>query len=313
MPAELRFAAMGTWAHIVAVGAPSGAVERARERIAQLEARWSRFRPDSEVSRLNRAAGRTLVVSSDTLILVGLALSGWTATEGRFDPTVLGSLLDAGYDRSFERLRDTSASTGTGTGAGSMGAGGVVVDERRGTVTLPTGVGFDPGAIGKGLAADLTVASMLAEGAHGACVSLGGDLRAEGRAPGGGPWVVDVADPFRVGADDPLGDAWPVVARLAFDAGGLATSSPLRRSWTVGGEQRHHLIDPGTGQPAETDVAAVTVLAGDAWRAEVLATAAVLAGVGAAAGVLENAGATGLVIDGGGAVHRPASLEPFAA
>ncbi len=303
MATELRFAAMGTWAHIVAVGGPDGAAERARDRIAGLEARWSRFRPDSEVSRLNRSGGRPLTVSSDTVLLVRLALSGWSATGGRFDPTALGPLIDAGYDRPFEWLVGTAAARPS-CGM-SMGAAGIVVDERIGTVALPPGAGFDPGGIGKGLAADLTVASMLAEGATGACVSLGGDLRAEGRAPGGGPWVVDVSDPFD--------DGGPAVATLSFDAGGLATSSPMQRRWTVGGEVRHHLIDPATARPAATDVAAVTVITGDAWRAEVLATAAVLAGVGGAAAVLETAGATGLVVDGRGGVHRPASVAPYAA
>jgi len=292
---------MGTWAHVVAVGAPAGALGRARRRIEQLEARWSRFRPESEVSRLNRSGGRPLVVSADTVALVRCALSGWSATGGRFDPTVLGPLIDAGYDRPFD---DLSPGPRHDTTCGlSMGAGAVAVDERLGTVVLPTGVGIDPGGIGKGLAADLTVAALLAEGAAGACVNLGGDLRAEGATPDGGPWVVDVADPLRSGA--------PAVARLAFDAGGVATSSPLRRSWPAGDEVRHHLIDPGTARPALTDVAAVTVLTGDAWRAEVLATAAILAGADGALATLEEAGATGLVVDANGAVRRAAGLAPF--
>ena len=290
---------MGTWARVTVVGGPHGAVDHARRRIEELEARWSRFRPDSEVSRLNAAAGRPVVVSADTATLVDLALSGWRGTGGRFDPTVLGAVVDAGYDRSFDQL---GSGDGPRVRSGlSPGATAVAVDVRVGTVALPAGVGFDPGGIGKGLAADLVVAELLAAGAVGACVNLGGDLRAEGD----GPWAVDVADPFD-------GDR-PTLARLAFDAGGVATSSTLRRTWSQGDDRRHHLIDPRTGRSATTGVAAVTVLTGDAWRAEVLAKAALLAGVDDGIDLLASARATGLLVDDGGRVHLAAGIEPFLA
>ena len=297
MPAEARFEAMGTWVHVMCDGGPADGPARARERVAQLESRWSRFRPDSEVNRLNRAAGRPVLVSSDTVTLVRLALAGWRGTSGRFDPTVLGAVLDAGYDRSCEQLGEpTSAATPSGLG---MGAVAVAVDERCGTVALPAGVGFDPGGIGKGLAADLVVAELLAGGAAAACVNIGGDLRAEG----GGPWRVDVADPFD--------SRRPPVAGLALGRGAVATSSRLRRTWWRDGARRHHIIDPLTGRPADSDVTAVTVITGEAWRAEVLATAALLAGVTGALRLLAARNATGLVIDAHGTVHTAPGLEPF--
>ena len=293
---------MGSWAHVIVVGGPPGAGALARARIEQLEARWSRFRPGSEVSRLNGRAGRPTVVSADTATLVSRALAGWRGTAGRFDPTVLGPVIDAGYDRPFEEITgDTSTPSRSGLSTGALA---VAVDERVGTVYLPPGVGFDPGGIGKGLAADLVVAELLAAGATGACVNLGGDLRAEGD----GPWTVDVADPFD--------QTRPPVARLAFDAGGVATSSRLRRAWGPAGSGRHHLIDPDSGRPADTAVAAVaavTVLTGDAWRAEVLAKAAILAAVDEALDVLGAARATGLVFDGAGEIHLAADLGPFLA
>jgi len=261
---------MGTWAHVIAVEPPAGALDRARRRIEQLEARWSRFLPDSEVTRMNRARGRPVLVSADTATLVDLAMAGRRGTGGRFDPTLLAPLVEAGYDR--------SPAVATGGGAG-----------------------FDPGGIGKGLAADLVVAELLAEGAAGACVNIGGDLRAEGS----GPWTVDVADPF---------DATrPALARLAFDAGGVATSSRLGRTWWRDGELRHHLIDPATRRPASTGVVAVTVLTGDAWRAEVLAKAALLAGGEEAFDVLTAGRATGLVVTDDGTCHQAPGLDVFLA
>lgn len=278
MPAEIRFEAMGTWAHLTVVGGPPGGAERARDRIEELESRWSRFRPDSEVSRLNQAGGRPVLVSADTATLVDRALAGRQATAGRFDPMLLGPLADAGYDRPFETL-----------------AGDPPIS------ALAPGVGFDPGGIGKGLAADLVVEELLADGAEGACMNLGGDLRAEG----GGPWVVDVADPFHPGR--------PPILALALDAGGVATSSRLRRTWWKDGLALHHLIDPATGRPADTGVAAVTVLTGEAWRAEVLAKAALLAGVEGALALLRTCRATGLVVDDDGTVHRADGLASFLA
>lgn len=293
---------MGTWAHVVVVDGPRGAVGAARHRVEELESRWSRFRPDSEVSRLNRAGGRPLAVSSDTARLVALALSAWRATAGRFDPTVLGAVVDAGYDRSFERLADPTRGDPSGL---ARGAGAVAVDERQGTVALPAGVGLDPGGMGKGLAADMVVAELVAAGASGACVNLGGDLRAEGAAPGGGPWVVDV--------EHPDAGPRPAIARLAFDAGAVATSSCLRRTWRRAGHERHHLIDPATGLPGTGPVVAATVLTGDAWRAEALATAAALTDPAGALRLLDAARAVGLLVDRQGRVHRSAGLGPFLA
>jgi thiamine biosynthesis lipoprotein len=248
---------------------------------------------------MNRACGRPVLVSSDTVALVTLALSGWRATAGRFDPTVLGAVMDAGYDRSFDQLRhwaDPPEPSGLSTGAVA-----VAVDDRCGTVALPAGVGFDSGGIGKGLAADMVVAELLAEGASAACVNIGGDLRAEGWAT----WQLDVADPFD--------HHRPPVARLAVGRGAVATSSRLHRTWSQGGSLRHHLIDPLTGEPADTDVAAVTVVTGEAWRAEVLGKAALLAGVAGAFDVLKAHAATGLVIDAGGGLHLASDLGPFQA
>lgn len=308
--AERRFDAMGTRGHVVVTGGDGdgeATLDAAQARIAELERRWSRFLPDSEVSRLNRSAGRPTVVSGDTAGLVARAVEAWRLTGGRFDPTVLPALVAAGYDRSFEALDRMGGPAPATTPSAVPGPSAIRIDEAAGLVHLPAGVAFDPGGIGKGYAADLVVAELLAEPGRGrvagACVNLGGDLRAAARAPGGAPWVVDVEDPFDAGGAPLL--------RLGLDRGGVATSSRLRRTWTAAGTTRHHLIDPSTGAPAETDAVAATVLAGTAWRAEALATAAVLAGVAGGLGVIAGAGATGLVVDDRGGVHHAPGLGRF--
>ena len=100
---------MGTDVHVIAVAdrqrAAASALDRARERIDELEALWSRFRPTSDVSIANAMAGTSVRVSPETIALVQRAIDGYRLTEGRFDPTVLGAVVRAGYDRSYEQIR----------------------------------------------------------------------------------------------------------------------------------------------------------------------------------------------------------------
>src|SRR5438552_5965287 len=195
MAADIRFRGMGSDVHVIVVGPPR-LVGLARRRLADLERRWSRFLPDSEVSRLNEAGGRLVTVSDETRLLVERALTGWRITGGLFDPTVLGDVVRAGYDRSFDRLGPLAAA---GSSTWERGACGVVVTD-DGHVRLPPGVAFDPGGVGKGLAADLVAGELVAAGAAGACVNVGGDIRVRGVAPGGGAWRVDIEDPAGTGA-----------------------------------------------------------------------------------------------------------------
>jgi thiamine biosynthesis lipoprotein len=262
------FPAMGTRVEVILVGGPGGLLHRAKARLADLEERWSRFRPGSETSVLNRAGGRPVAVSPETFTMVTLAVLGWSASGGRFDPTVLDALELAGYDQSFDQLDPDRATGRAGEPAPASGLGGIVLDSVAGTVTLPPGSRFDPGGIGKGYAADLLCAELRAAGADGACVNVGGDLRVSGRSPSGAWWAVDVPHP-RGGT----------AGVLEVADGAVATSSPVGRSWQVGGRRRHHLIDPRTGLPADSDLLQVTIVAAEGWRAEVAAKAAYLAGL----------------------------------
>ena len=200
MPAaeRLEFRVMGSDATVVAVGGGPGLAQRARQRLDHLEGLWSRFRPDSEVSRMNAAGGRSTEVSAETIRLVGTAVEAWSVTRGAYDPTVLGDVLRAGYTVSFESLRAVPAGPLAHIEF-RIGAGGIRVDALNHTVELPPGVGFDPGGIGKGLAADIVVEELMAAGAQGACVNVGGDLRVCGTPPDSAPgsgWAIDVDDPF---------------------------------------------------------------------------------------------------------------------
>jgi thiamine biosynthesis lipoprotein len=296
---ELRFRAMGSDTHVIVVGGPPALPAIARARIDELEAHWSRFLVDSEISRLNRAGGRPVLVSDDTVHGVTAAVDAWRATDGRFDPTVLPALVAAGYDRDFATL-DPDADldpASTSTFAAAPGCAGIVIDSVVGAITLPHGVAIDLGGIGKGLAADLVVSVLRAAGAGGACVNAGGDLRVWGKPPGADGWVVDV---------EHLPDV-----RIALADGAIATSSSFKRRWTRGGATYHHLLDPRQGVPANAGLRAVTVIAGNAATAEALTKAAFVAGVDRAAPVIERAGATGLLVTDAGTVIHVAGIEEF--
>jgi thiamine biosynthesis lipoprotein len=291
---ELRFGVMGTAAHLVIVGGPPGLASWGARRLEQLEAKWSRFRPDSELSRLNALPGRPVVVSSETFQVVELAVRAWRLTDGLFDPTVLAALMAAGYDRTFEQIAAMAPADGPEPApAPSPGCGGIELLPAVPAIVLPPGRMLDLGGIGKGFAADLLVAGLRARGAKGSCVNIGGDLRVDGRAPTVDGWLVGIEHP----EDAPL--APPV--RLGLASGAVATSTDRRRRWIRSGEERHHLMDPRCGRPGRSPVAAATVLAGEGWLADVLAKVCFLCPERAPA-FLDAAGAAAVLIDDGGTV-----------
>jgi thiamine biosynthesis lipoprotein len=298
MAADVRFRAMGSDVQVVVVGGPAWVPGLTWMFVEDLEARWSRFRPDSEVSRMNALAGQPVQVSGPTLRLVELALEGARITGGRFDPTVLGAVVRAGYERDFGLLTEW---TGDGHSTLSQGYERVELDPVASTVTLPRGVGFDPGGIGKGLAADLLVEELMGVGVAGACANAGGDLRVEGSPPDGESWTVRVEHPLR---EEPA-------AVVGLHAGAVATSTRARRTWGPATDRRHHLIDPSTGRPAQSGLLSATVIAARAWQAEVLANGAFVSGLRAGLELLRGTGTDGVMVDDGGAVHRSLGLNQF--
>ena len=297
--AHHRFGAMGTDVHIVVVGGDEPAAPlaaRAEDEIREREARWSRFLSTSELSRLNAADGAPVVLEPDTYALVELAVHWWRGTDGLFDPTVLDALIAAGYDRSHESvvgrdLPDRPAPSAV------PGPGEIEFDVRRRSVRLPRGIHLDLGGIGKGHAADVVSDSLIASGAAGALVNMGGDLHARGQPPEGDLWVVGI-------------DVEPAV-EVAVGHGAVTTSTTLRRHWTVAGRPMHHLIDPRTGVPAEGGLATVSVIAADAASAEVLAKAVLVTGLADGAELLARYGVTGLAVGDDGTVTRFAGFDEY--
>ena len=250
------FFAMGTEVELLLEAAPGVesalALLGAEREIRRLEAALSRFRPDSELSELNREGA--IEAGPDLVRVTGLALEARERTGGRFDPTVHDALVAAGYDRSFEEVPpDGASSPSERTPCG----GGVRIDQAKGRIELEPGVRLDLGGIAKGYAVD-RACELLARA--GDCLAnAGGDVAVHGSWP--------------IGVEMAKG-----TLTLALDRGALATSGRDRRRWRRDGEERHHIIDPTTGRPAASDLLRVTAFGETAVEAEVLAKALFLAG-----------------------------------
>lgn len=244
---------MGITGTISVVGASESALEQCWALATHCENRWSRFIDTSDISVLNNAEGVPVVVDPLTVRLLDEMISGADLSAGHFDPTLLRSVIDAGYDRSRVDPERKTVIPDSALSHGNLG--GVTIHGE--TVTLPVGTVIDPGGIGKGLAADLITELAMSLGAWGAMVEFGGDIVVAGQAPGGKAW--------RIGVENPFGHSEYVdVIRLV--AGGVATSSQRKRRFGA----NHHLINPLTHASALTDVQTVTVIAANGSRAEVL-------------------------------------------
>jgi thiamine biosynthesis lipoprotein len=250
------------------------ALAAAEARFRMYEQELSRFIATSDLSLLNRAAGCGPMLVSPTLGEVTQhALAAAQATDGMFDPTLGTVLAHLGYDRPFPfpAIGNDGAIPVLLPVHHADAWRAIVVDPAAGTIALPAGVALDFGGIGKGWAVDRMVAILRhAHGVHGGLVNAGGDVRVWGTAPDAAPdWTVGVEDPRDTDRD---------CAVLGVSDNAVTTSSTSYRRWRRGDRWVHHLLDPRTGQSAETDLAAVTVVGPSAMWAEIHAKVALLHG-----------------------------------
>lgn len=306
---DVRFRAMGTDCHLQLVDAPPGLVDRLEALVREDEARWSRFRDDSEVARIDAAAGNPTEVSPETTELLRLALDARTASGGRFDPLLGTQIRAVGYDRSFDRIDRRGIVVTPSAQPATAAPVTLDITAHGGVLHLPAGVRLDLGGIAKGHTADRVAAAALEAGAAGVCANVGGDLACAGDGPDGSGWWATVD--HRPGT------------MIGLAAGGVATSTTTRRRWntlaTSAGsgrperprsiEEAHHLLDPATGRPARTDVSSATVVAPSAALAEVLAKVVVLAPVAEATRLLARHRAAAVATSADGAVRHLGPIE----
>jgi thiamine biosynthesis lipoprotein len=280
LPDSVQFRALGTTAHLLVTDPDRLDVARRilDAELVGIDAACSRFRPDSELSMVNRSAGQWCTVSALFAEALSVALSAARATDGDVDPCLGGAVVALGYDRDLAALpADGAPITAVVLQAGAWR----FIECQPGRVRIPRGTALDFGATAKALAADRAAARAAAEAGCGVLVSLGGDICVSGQPPGGG-WRVRVCDDHGAG---PEGTG----QTIAISAGGLATSSTTVRTWLRGGRSYHHIIDPATGLNPPTWWRTASVAAASCVDANSASTAAIVRGERAAEWLTELA------------------------
>jgi len=284
-PGMLReeFRAMGT---TVSVLLPESQAEVGAQIVRTLFSEWeqtlSRFLPESELSQLNQQAGTPVAVSDLLYTVLATALTAAQDTEGLYDPALLDQLVQLGYDRTFDALPVVGFDPVIPGEPGGRWRG-IKVDPIRRQVTLPAGIKLDFGGIAKGMAVDAALERLQQSGIRSALVNGGGDLAVLGLPPAEEQWQISV--PGRE-------QFWKIPLRH----GAVATSGIARRHWMQGQTLRHHLLDPRTGLPAQSDLWSVTVVTDRCEQAEVAAKVACILGSKSGADFLRRHRIAGLLI-----------------
>jgi len=259
----------------------------------------SRFRHDSELSRLNRAPDQAVPVSQILWAVFQASLEADRATGGLVTPTVLEAMETAGYDRPFEELPGSFSHIGLWAEIRPLSM--VIYDEDQHTICLPPDIRLDFGGVAKGWAAHQAAERMKADGP--ALINAGGDIAISGPRNDNEAWLVGISNPYQPEED---------LATLHLHGGGVATSGKDRRRWMQGAFLNHHIIDPRTGQPAITDILTVTVIAPTVMEAEAAAKTVFLLGSGAGLDWLEaDSGLAGLIVLDNGQVITSRRAEEY--
>ncbi len=267
---KVGFTAMGTWCEITLNTSSRSAADQflreAVEWVAAFESKYSRFLPDSLISRINQAAGKDWVSTDpETDQLLGLCNELFFLTRRAFDPTSLPLI----------RLWDWKAKppvvpTEQAIEAAKQMVGWNKVQRRPGGLFLPqTGMCLDLGGVGKEYAVDRVVQIALDNGISNALVNFGQDVRAVGTAPRLPAWHVGLEDPKKPGS------CWGGVAAINV---AVTTSGDYLRGFELNGRRYGHIIDPRSGYPVDNGCRAVTVIAPSCTVAGILSTTAFILG-----------------------------------
>jgi len=293
----LSFQAMGCSMRAVLDQDTPGANERLQKIPLWFE-EWeqilSRFRPDSELNRVNASVGQPMKVSKTFWEVLQAALRASQQSDGMVIPTLLEALERAGYDRSFDLISKNGAQEKAGfqneTRTNIRASTITVLDEADHVIQLSPGTHLDFGGIAKGWAAHQAMLRLRPYAPS--LVDASGDIAISGLKSDGQPWPVGIVDPFHPQEDLEL---------LMLGHGGVATSGRDFRRWKQNGTWQHHIVDPRTGKPAVTDVLSATVIAPDVCQAEMSAKKAMILGSQAGIGWLDArpALAAVLVLDDG--------------
>lgn len=228
-----------------------------------IENTCSRFREDSELSRINQQVGKELPVSTEMFAILTEADRFFKETEGIFNPGILSSLETSGYSRSIEYIRGQEVIVhALSTNVPSLSLPFTLNIRKQSVFLLST---IDLGGIAKGWVIDR--ASELLERTGYGFINVGGDIRIFGELPRA----------LNIGIESPF-DEKQMLSSIQVTNGAVATSTSMKRKWLVNGEWKHHLIDTHTGKPSESHIVSATITAPSALEADVWAKTVLLLG-----------------------------------
>ena len=298
---ERQFRAMNTTVDLTYFGPDSQIGAYVENFFERSEQRFSRFRPSSELVVLNDCDEPECDVSAELFELLEAAKWANRATNGLFEPAVLDQLERAGYDRSFEQVRDISDAAEDATDPIAPAYGHTVLslhlDSALRRVRRPVGLRIDLGGIGKGWTVDRCADFLHVRGPF--LLNAGGDLYAYGTGGDAQGWEIEIED-----ARQPEN----AVAALTVSDAAVATSTVVKRHWQKGERRMHHIIDPRPGRPAATDVLTATVVASRVAVAEVYAKSALILGSGKGPAFLAERGVEGVLQTEDGTLHATSGI-----
>jgi FAD:protein FMN transferase len=262
------FRALSTTATVVVPARADEAERILRTDIDAVDRACSRFRSDSELAHVHTNAGSSVKVSSLLFEALDVAYSVAERTYGAVDPTVGLALEALGYDRDFGRIETRPIEMARLSPV--PGFRHLHLDRHRREVRIPKGVRLDLGSSAKALLADRAAEHIVDELGAGALVSIGGDVAVAGVPPPEG-WAIGIAVDSSTGPDD-------VDQVVAIRRGGLASSSTETRTWQMGCEPVHHIVNPATGRSAGPYWRLVSAAGASCVDANALSTAAVVWG-----------------------------------
>ncbi len=286
---ELSFQAMGTACRVFWISpasrnsvVASGIIDW----VARFEAKYSRFWPQSLVSRINASAGGDwTALDAEAERLFALCHELHFLTRGSFDPSALPLLRLWDWKRNHHRLPEP-----TEVDAARSLVGWAKVQRQPGRIRLPeAGMGLDLGGMGKEFAVDQVLQWMRQNGAASALVDFGADVRVDGPPPAGRTaWHIGLENPGRPGS------AW---TGLGLKSGAVATSGDYHRKFELQGVRYGHIVDVKQGRPALHDIRAVSVVAPSCTQAGMLSTTAFALGPVEGLRLIETtAGVAGVIL-----------------
>ncbi len=289
----LNWEALGTYVHLATQDPEDlvGAGAIAAEVLDHVDRACSRFRDDSDLTRVNAHAGDWVAVDPLLVSATTVALQAADMTEGLVDPCLGRPLVALGYDVTMSAVRERDPATFQVPSEVTHrpSAWREVRVDPAGALRIPADCALDLGATAKAWAADLVAAAVVDTLGGRVLVSLGGDVRIDG-APGD-PWPVRVTET----PHDAVGET------VTLSSGGLATSSTRARRWRTGNVEQHHLLDPRTGRPVSGRWRTVTATGPTSVAANVATTAALVLGE-KAVGWLAEHHVTARLVDADGSV-----------